>query len=418
MAVYVVEGGKRLTGEIDIQGSKNAALPIMAAAMLNKGITVLHNCPLIDDIYVVADIMKSIGCNVTILGHKIVIDATSINNTVIDLEEVALVRASVLLLGALIARCGNVNMNYPGGCEIGSRPIDFHLDSFAKMGIRVITDNNTIDCSCNRVNGGNIVLQFPSVGATENIILAACGAMEDTIIDNAAREPEIIELTRFLAVYGYQIYGAGTSRIHIKCNNRKPETYAEYTIISDRIVAGTYAYAAAITQGEITCKVNSMSVVDSSFDVLEMVGCNIIIGNDYFRIKSDNGIKSLPYIETEPYPGFPTDMQSQLMAVLSVSDGTSVIREKIFEKRFHVVEELRKMGADISLSGDKVVIHGKKTLKGAGVVSKDLRGGAALVIAGLKADGISYIQDPGYISRGYECITGDIIRLGGIIRYE
>lgn len=418
MAVYVVEGGSRLSGEIDIQGSKNAVLPLMAAAILNKGVTILDNCPLINDVYVMADIIRYAGCSVTVSGHRMVIDAECISNTCLELEKVADVRASVLLLGALTARCGHAGMRYPGGCNIGERPVNYHLDSFIRMGIQVVHGDTMIECLGCSIDGGVVRLPFPSVGATENIMLAACGAENDTVIDNAAREPEIVELSRLLTKYGYIIKGAGTSVICVSGRNGRTETCVEHTVVSDRIVAGTYAYAAAITYGEVTCMVNDMTIVDSAIEVLMKTGCTITSGNDYFRVKAGSCIKPLPYIETEPYPGFPTDMQSQLMAVLSAAGGTSVVREKIFENRFHVASELIKMGADVSILGDEAVIHGKKQLKGADVSARDLRGGAALITAGLGAEGTTYIHDPGYIIRGYENITGDIIRLGGNIRYE
>lgn len=418
MAVYVVEGGRALSGEVDIQGSKNAVLPLMAAAVINNGITVLDNCPLINDVYIMADIIRSTGCKVDISGHRMLIDARGTCNACIDSEKVSEVRASVLLLGALTARCGYVKMSYPGGCDIGKRPIDFHLNSFEVMGIQVIHNDDNIECSCGVMDGGVVRLPFPSVGATENIMLAACSAANDTIIYNAAREPEICELAKLLTNYGKEINGAGTSQICIKGSADKVAAHIEHTVISDRIVAGTYAYAAAVTSGEITCRINNVSIVDSMIDVLCRTGCKVSCGNDYFTIEAGKLIQPVQYIETEPYPGFPTDMQSQLMTLLSVADGTSIICEKIFENRFHIAGELLKMGADISVYGEKAVIHGKNKLHGAKVCSRDLRGGAALITAGLVADGITYIYDPGYISRGYENITGDLIRLGGNIRYE
>lgn len=420
MAVYIVEGGRALTGRIDIQGSKNAVLPLMAAAIINKGITILDNCPLINDVYAMADIIKSSGCKVAISEseHRMVIDAGCINTAHIESEKVMNVRASVLLIGAMLSRCGYAVIRYPGGCNIGQRPIDYHLDSFKKMGIHVVTDNNSITCSKKAAAAAIINLPFPSVGATENIMLAACSAANDIHIHNAAKEPEIVELASLLTKYGMVVCGAGTSDIYIKGSVTMPELYVQHTVISDRIVAGTYAYAAAITSGEVTCRVNNMSVADCMIDVLHNTGCIITKGNDYIRIKAAKTIQPVAYIETAPYPGFPTDMQSQLMALMSIADGTSLIREKIFENRFHVADELIKMGADISIYADKAVIRGKTKLRGATVYSKDLRGGAALILAGLGAEGVTYINDPGYVGRGYENITGDLIRLGGNIQYE
>lgn len=418
MAVYVINGGYRLNGEIDIQGSKNAVLPLMAAAIIGNGCTIIDNCPEISDVYEMAEILRDIGCIVTIRDHTMTIDSSNINNVVVNDASIGKVRASVLLAGALLARCGYVRMNYPGGCLIGARPIGYHLDAFEELGAKVIRAEDYIECKCAALSGKYIRLPFPSVGATENILLAAAGTSDITVIDNCAREPEITELCMLLGQYGCYIDGAGTSKIRIKGRKDDYRSDVRRRVAGDRIVAGTYIYAAVITRGDITCRINNCSTLAGIINPLMKMGCLIEYGNDYIKVKQNSHLINIPCVVTEPYPGFPTDMQSQLMSLMATAKGTGIIHETIFENRFHTAGELVRMGADIVIHKDRAVINGTDILNGATVTSKDLRGGAALVIAGLGADGETRVFDEGYIERGYENITGDLRRLGGSIRYE
>ncbi len=414
MACYEIKGAASLKGEIRIQGSKNAVLPLIAASLLNKGTTVLHNCPDISDVNQMLGILTHIGCDVKKSADSVTINSAHFNAYRLPDEKVRCVRASVLMLGALLARTGNVIMEYPGGCHIGKRPVDYHLNAFKELGAVVDEYDNVIKCSCTKLYGKTIRLPFPSVGATENVILAATGANGTTMIENAALEPEIDELCQFINSMGASVKGIGTDVITIKGGCSLHDT--EWCVSSDRIVAGTYACAAAITGGDICCRMNSVKELESVINILKKTGCEIYYGNDYLRIAAADRLNSIDLLQTTPYPGFPTDMQSQLMSVLAIADGRSIIEENVFENRFQIVDELIKMGADIRVEGNRAYINGVKAFKGARVKAHELRGGAALVIAGLGADGITYVEDTGYIKRGYEDIVGNITLLGGNIQ--
>lgn len=413
MQSYVIEGGRPLTGELIIQGSKNAVLPLMAAALLNEGTTVLHNCPDISDVDKMLEIIRHIGCKAEKNKGNIIINALNVHCDKIPADMVKSVRGSMLFMGSMLARCGHIEMDYPGGCMIGARPVDYHLNAFKEMGAEVTYGENGIVCTCSGLKGSKIVLPFPSVGATENVILAAVKAYGETTIINAAMEPEITELCRLLNIMGADICGAGSRIIVIKKGVSKCDT--QYTVMSDRIAAGTYAYAAAITGGDICCIVNREDIMTGISVLCKKMGIKLKYGNDYVRVISAKRIRSIPYVKTEPYPGFPTDMQSQLMSVLAVGDGISIIEESIFEKRYHIIGELLKMGADIHAEESRAYIRGVRSLKGAELYVKDLRGGAALIIAGLAAEGTTIVRDPGYIGRGYEKITDNLSELGGNI---
>lgn len=413
MHIYKIQGGNRLSGELNIQGSKNAVIPLLAAALLNKEITILDNCPQISDVYQMTDILAHLGCKVYQEKNTLIIDASEVNVNVIPGHYAKSVRGSILFMGALLARCGYVVMDFPGGCHIGKRPVDYHIDAFRKMGADISVEENRITCKSRGLKGCIIELSFPSVGATENVILAGACAEGTTIIKNAAKEPEITELCRMLSNMGVIIHGAGTEEIAVTGKVHHKEI--RYDVMSDRIVAGTYICAAAATGGDICCIVNRNDTMTGLVDICRDMGFCMDLGNDYVRVKADGRIKSVPYVKTEPYPGFPTDMQSQLMSVLSVADGNSIIEESIFENRFHIVDELLKMGADIYTEDGIAYIKGVDKLSGAELYAKDLRGGAALILAGLLADGMTVVSDPGYISRGYENITENITMLGGNI---
>lgn len=413
MASYVIEGGRKLTGEVDISGSKNASLPIIAATLLNKGITKLYNVPNIHDVQIMLKILKVLGCKIKKSSGKIVIDSRKINKKEIPEELMNQMRSSVILAGALISRNKEVVFSYPGGCDIGARPIDLHLEGFRKIGIDIEEKSGYIKCNCDNIIGSEITLDFPSVGATENIMLASVYGEGTTIIKNAAREPEIIDLQNFLIKLGANIEGAGESVITIEGINKVKKDIS-YTVMPDRIEAGTMLCAAAITGGNI--KINKVipEHISSVIYKLEKMGCIINSKKNSIYIEAPKKLKAED-IKTMPYPGFPTDMQSIMASVLTVSKGSSIVVENIFENRYKYTNELIKMGAKIKVEGKTAVFKGVRKLTGAKVKSTDLRGGAALVVAGLSAKGKTEITNIEYILRGYENLEGKLKKLGAKI---
>lgn len=413
MASYVIEGGRKLTGEVDISGSKNASLPIIAATLLNKGITKLYNVPNIHDVQIMLKILKVLGCKIKKSSGKIVIDSRKINKKEIPEELMNQMRSSVILAGALISRNKEVVFSYPGGCDIGARPIDLHLEGFRKIGIDIEEKSGYIKCNCDNIIGSEITLDFPSVGATENIMLASVYGEGTTIIKNAAREPEIIDLQNFLIKLGANIEGAGESVITIEGINKVKKDIS-YTVMPDRIEAGTMLCAAAITGGNI--KINKVipEHISSVIYKLEKMGCIINSKKNSICIEAPKKLKAED-IKTMPYPGFPTDMQSIMASVLTVSKGSSIVVENIFENRYKYTNELKKMGAKIKVEGKTAVFKGVRKLYGAKVKSTDLRGGAALVVAGLSAKGKTEITNIEYILRGYENLEGKLKKLGAKI---
>lgn len=413
MASYVIEGGRKLTGEVDISGSKNASLPIIAATLLNKGITKLYNVPNIHDVQIMLKILKVLGCKIKKSSGKIVIDSRKINKKEIPEELMNQMRSSVILAGALISRNKEVVFSYPGGCDIGARPIDLHLEGFRKIGIDIEEKSGYIKCNCDNIIGSEITLDFPSVGATENIMLASVYGEGTTIIKNAAREPEIIDLQNFLIKMGANIEGAGESIITIEGINKVKKDIS-YTVMPDRIEAGTMLCAAAITGGNI--KINKVipEHISSVIYKLEKMGCIINSKKNSIYIEAPKKLKAED-IKTMPYPGFPTDMQSIMASVLTVSKGSSIVVENIFENRYKYTNELIKMGAKIKVEGKTAVFKGVRKLTGAKVKSTDLRGGAALVVAGLSAKGKTEITNIEYILRGYENLEGKLKKLGAKI---
>lgn len=413
MASYIIEGGRKLTGEVDISGSKNASLPIIAATLLNKGITKLYNVPNIHDVQIMLKILKVLGCKIKKSSGKIVIDSRKINKKEIPEELMNQMRSSVILAGALISRNKEVVFSYPGGCDIGARPIDLHLEGFRKIGIDIEEKSGYIKCNCDNIIGSEITLDFPSVGATENIMLASVYGEGTTIIKNAAREPEIIDLQNFLIKMGANIEGAGESIITIEGINKVKKDIS-YTVMPDRIEAGTMLCAAAITGGNI--KINKVipEHISSVIYKLEKMGCIINSKKNSIYIEAPKKLKAED-IKTMPYPGFPTDMQSIMASVLTVSKGSSIVVENIFENRYKYTNELIKMGAKIKVEGKTAVFKGVRKLTGAKVKSTDLRGGAALVVAGLSAKGKTEITNIEYILRGYENLEGKLKKLGAKI---
>lgn len=413
MASYIINGGRKLEGEVDISGSKNASLPIIAATLLNKGVTKLYNVPNIHDVQIMLKILKILGCKIKKNSGKIIIDSRKINNKEIPEELMNQMRSSVILAGALISRNKEAIFSYPGGCDIGARPIDLHLEGFKKIGINIEEDSGYIRCKCDEIVGNEITLDFPSVGATENIMLASVYSKGTTIIKNAAREPEIIDLQNFLLKLGAKVSGAGESVIIIE-GVKGIKKDISYTIMPDRIEAGTILCAAAITGGKI--KINKVipEHISSVVYKLENMDCKIEVNSNSIYIEAPKKLKAED-IKTMPYPGFPTDMQSIIAAVLSVAKGTSMVVENIFENRYKYTSELTKMGAKIKIEGKTAVIKGVRKLNGAKVKSTDLRGGASLVVAALAAKGKTEITDIEYILRGYENLDKKLSKLGAKI---
>ena len=383
MSSYIIEGGKKLEGETYVSGSKNASLPIMAASILSGKTTKLYNVPDIYDIKFTSDILKVLGCTVKRNKNKITINSKQIKTHEIPDKLMREMRSSVILAGAIIGRFKNAVFSYPGGCDIGSRPIDLHLQGFKKLGINIIEESGFIKCMADKIVGAEIHLDFPSVGATENLMLASVLAEGETIIKNAAREPEIQDLQEMLNKMGANIEGAGTGIIRIK--GVKTLKDVSYTIMPDRIEAGTLLCSIAITRGKGIIRNVIPEHIAPIIAKLEECGCKIQVNSDIIKIESNNRLKGVE-IKTMPYPGFPTDMQSVFGALLTTAKGTSVIIENIFENRFKYINELKRMGAKATIEGKMAVIKGVRKLSNAEVNSTDLRGGAALILAGLFAN--------------------------------
>lgn len=413
MSCYIVEGGRRLEGEVCVSGSKNASLPILAASILNKGITKLYNVPNIHDTKVMLEILKSLGCQVKKGNGKIVIDSSKVSKTKIPEELMCEMRSSVVLAGSILGRYHEVILSYPGGCDIGSRPIDLHLKGFEELGIEVQEEGGDIHCSCEKIVGNEISLDFPSVGATENIMLASVLEEGCTVIKNAAMEPEIVDLQNFLNKMGAKIEGAGTNEVIIQGVKNLKEV--SYKIMPDRIEAGTLLCAAAITGGKVRLKEVMPEHLTPVIHKLEECGCELECENNTICIMAPKKLKAID-IKTMPYPGFPTDLQSIFAAILTTAKGTSVIIENIFENRYKYTSELKRLGAKITIEGRTAIIKGVRKLSGANVKSTDLRGGASLVIAGLAAKGKTIVNNSEYILRGYEGLDRKLNELGAKVR--
>jgi UDP-N-acetylglucosamine 1-carboxyvinyltransferase len=411
-----ISGGIPLSGEVVVQGSKNAALPMLAAAILCEDITILHNCPKIVDVYNMIAILKTIGCKVVWEENSLIIDSTYVISYEIPLELADKMRSSILMSGALLGRLKNAVIPYPGGCVIGKRPIDLHLDAFKQMNIGIKEGPDGLNANTKQIRGSTIHLAISSVGATENIMLAAVCAEGTTIIKNAAREPEVIELGRFLNKMGGDVKGAGTGTIMI--NGVTKLHGAQIHIVSDRIAAGTYILAAMGTRGKVVLENAPINHLTALFEVVNEMGGRFMYVDNQLMIDGTNAVNAVKQIETSVYPGFPTDLQSQLLSVLTIANGVSRISENIFEARFKTVEWLTKMGADIVLENSKAKVTGVKDLHGEKVKAEELRGGAALIIAGLIAKGNTNISNARYIERGYQDICKDLAMLGADIRYD
>ena len=416
MGKLIIDGGYTVSGEIKVQGAKNAVLPILAATVLTRGKSVIHNCPSLRDVDKTDQVLEGLGCSVKRDKNTVTVDACNMTGCTICEELMREMRSSIVFLGAIIARQGEAVVSMPGGCPIGLRPIDLHLKALRSLGIDISEEHGYIKCRAAKIKGADIHLDFPSVGATENIMLAAATADGLTSITNAAREPEITDLGKFLNAMGADIRGMGSSVITIRGTDSLHG--AEYTIMPDRIVAATYLAASAITGGEICLTGAKPNDMNAMLHVLGEMGARIRCDNDTICQTAPERLKSVHTIKTLPYPGFPTDIQSPFMALATVADGTSVFIENIFENRFQHVDELARMGADIKVTGRSAVVRGVKSLSGANVVARELRGGAALVIAALAANGRTIISGTEFIDRGYENIERCLRQCGAKIRRE
>lgn len=418
MEHFIIEGGKPLIGSIDVQGAKNSALPILAATVLAPGTHIIHRVPHLKDIEAMCQILESIGASYTFDDHTVTITTTNVDIHTIPDELMSQIRSSIFLMGPMIGRLKKVSVTRPGGCNIGQRPIDLHLSGLAQLGVQIEEIGEMINCSTDELIGAEIVLPFPSVGATENIMMTAVYAKGITTIRNAAREPEIEDLANFLNAMGAQIEGAGTSEIRIY-GVIEPLKAIEYQVLSDRIVAGTWAIASAMTQGDLLLQNVVPSHFQSLLQLLEQMGVEVECRETSCRIRT-MGPLEVHHLEvsTEPYPGFPTDLQPQLLSLLSMTKGQSWLTENIFESRFKHVAELQKMGADLSINQRTVSIQGVSRLHAARVEGTDLRAGAALVLAALAADGISVVHGLHQIDRGYEKIEHTLTTLGAYINRE
>ncbi len=402
MSKLIVDGMHKMEGEIDVQGSKNAVLPVLAAAILSDGKNIIYNCPALSDVDITMEVLKNLGCRVKCENNCIEVDSSTISGYTIPDNLMRQMRSSIIFLGAIISKFGRAEVSMPGGCEIGNRPIDLHLKALRQLGVEITESHGFIHCVMNKPEAAEIHLDFPSVGATENTMLAACMIEGTTVIENAAREPEIVDLQKFLNRMGARISGAGTDKIVIEGVHKLYGV--EHTIMPDRIVAATYLACAAASKGSVILKKADSTQMGAMINVLKDMGCRLYTERSKIILMPAKKLQSIGTIKTMPYPGFPTDIQSPFMALATQCAGTSVFVENIFENRFQHIEELVRMGADIKTDGRVAVVIGKSSLTGAKVEAKELRGGAALVTAALAAEGITEIENVKYIDRGYERI--------------
>ena len=408
-----MEKSPPLKGNVRISGAKNSALPILAASLLGTEDIILEDVPRLKDVQIMCEVLTSLGSTVEYLAEDVIkINSANVNKYETNYELMSKMRASFLVMGPLLTRLGKTKNSLPGGCAIGTRPIDLHLKGFRALGATIDTNHGNINAYADKLIGDKIYLDFPSVGATENIMMAAVMAEGETIIDNAAMEPEIVDLSNFLSKLGADIKGAGTSTIRIK--GVKELGGARHPIIPDRIEAGTFMVAAAITDGDVIIDNVISNHIKPVIAKLREAGCTVIENGDSVRVIGNENLRPID-IKTLPYPGFPTDMQAQFMALMTMLNGTSVAIETVFENRFMHVDELKRMGADIKIDGRSAILQGVKTLTGAPVKASDLRAGAALVLAGLVAEGVTEIENIYHIDRGYDGIEEKFSKLGAKI---
>lgn len=414
MDKFIIKGGKKLNGSIKVTPAKNAYLPILAGTILCEKPIILHDCPKYVDVINMCKILENLGGNVNCNKEcKLKIDCSSLSSYKIPHELASVLRSSIFSLGSILGRFKHAKVAYPGGCEIGARPIDLHIKGLQALNVKIVDKHGYLTCDGRNMKGGRVNLDFPSVGATENIMLAAVLTKGETEIINAAKEPEIVDLANFLNKMGAKISGAGTSVIKIV--GVKHLNGGEYTPMPDRIIAGTYLIAGLMAGGKIEIK---NFKADNNIALLEKIKkttCNIKLEHDILTLKSEGRLKSINKVETSPYPGFPTDLQAQTLALQTISKGTSMIVENLFETRFKHVPELVKMGAKIEVKDRTAVVHGVEKLYGADVNATDLRGGVSLVLAGLVAEGYTTINNIHHIDRGYYKLENELSNLGAEI---
>lgn len=416
MYKYIIKGGNRLHGETYASGSKNASLPILAATIISGRTTKLYNVPDIEDVKITIEILKSLGCKIKKERNKIIVNSKDACKTIIPDELMRKLRSSVIIVGAIISRFGCAKFSYPGGCDIGARPIDLHLKNFERIGIKIDENSRYIECKCDKIESKKIELDFPSVGATENLILASILGEHIITINNAAKEPEIIDLANFLNKMGAKVYGAGSNVIRIIGVKKLKDI--SYKIMPDRIETGTLLIAGAITGGMVKVNNTVPEHIGPLLDKLSEAGCEIKINGNSISLLANKRLNAVD-IKTMPYPGFPTDLQPQFSTLMTVSRGTSIITENIFENRFKFMQEIQRMGAKATIHGKTMVIKGVRKLHSAEVESSDLRGGASMVLAGLAAKGDTTVGKLEYLLRGYENFDKKLNDLGAnIIRTE
>ena len=416
MNIWHITGGSRLEGTLGVQGAKNAVLPIMAASVVTGAETELDGVPDLRDVEATLRILRHLGCTAERDGTHVYIDSRGMCRCDVPHALMRELRSSVIFLGAILARCGEASLSLPGGCELGPRPVDLHLEALRTLGARVTERGGDIVCRAGAMRGAPVVLPFPSVGATENTMLCALVAEGETVIHNAAREPEIVDLQTYLRTLGAQVKGAGTSTVIV--SGMRPKAHVHHTIIPDRIAAATLLCACAAAGGDILLENVHPSHFLTVLDSLSEAGCDIITKSNAVRLRSDGSLIAPRPVVTRPYPGFPTDAQPPLMAACLKARGTTVFTENIFTGRYRHVEELRRLGADVTIAGRVAYISGVETLTGAVLTAGDLRGGAALIIAALAAEGESVIYDEQLIERGYDHLDRALGALGASVRFE
>ncbi|MBE5746383.1 MAG: UDP-N-acetylglucosamine 1-carboxyvinyltransferase [Clostridiales bacterium] len=416
MSKYQIFGGKKLNGTLEIDACKNSILPIIAGSVLCKGVVKLNNCPLYSDVIKMCDILKTLGSVIDYYQNTktLILDNTNLEYQFISNELTKDIRASIFTLGPMLARFKKAKISYPGGCQIGQRGISTHINSFEQLGVEVLQQHGYMYCKCKNINQKEIYLDIPSVGATENLMMFMCSSFGKFKIKNAAKEPEIVDLQNFLNKMGAKISGAGTDTITIIGVEKFSEV--EYTPLADRIITGTMLIAGAITGGNITLKNCNPNHVGTLIDILKKSGCKISKTKNSIHLICNKKLKSFGKIETLPYPGFATDLQSQITTLACICSGVSLIKENIFECRFRYVPELIKMGAKIKVNGNIAIVEGKDELFGAEVYAPDLRGGVALVLAGLIAKGYTTVNEIKYIERGYYKLEEQLSKLGADIQ--
>ncbi|MDO8914788.1 MAG: UDP-N-acetylglucosamine 1-carboxyvinyltransferase [Coriobacteriia bacterium] len=412
MRSIVVTGDRALSGEVRVGGAKNSALKLMAAALLAPGVSVLRNVPDISDVTVMTEVLEHLGATVVRTDHALSIDATTLTGHEAPYELVARMRASTCVLGSLVGRLGRAHVAMPGGCNIGSRKVDIHIAGLMQLGVEITTEHGFIDAT-GRARGAHVMLEFPSVGATENLLMAASLGSGTTVIDNAAREPEIADLAALLSAMGARIDGAGTPTITIEGVDALHP--ADHVVIGDRIEAGTFLVAGALCEGPVTVRGFDPSHLEIVLTKLRESGASLDVGADFVTVRRTGPVRPVD-VATLPFPGFPTDMQAQFMTLMAIADGDCVITENVFENRFMFADEIARMGADVRIEAHHALIRGVDALSGAPVRASDLRAGAALVLAGLVADGETVVTDVHHIERGYEDFVGKLCSLGADVR--